>query len=48
MTVLPLNADQTADIPLDVGRDGVSKDVLVVIGTTQFTRNLAGYQISVR
>jgi hypothetical protein len=48
VTILPVNADQTADIPLEVGRDGVKKEVLVVTGTTRFTRSLAGYQFSVR
>jgi hypothetical protein len=45
--IIPLAADQTADLPLNIGQDGVTKTVLVVTGTTRFTRNLAEYQISI-
>ena len=47
-TVQPitLNADQTANIPLKIGGD-VREEVLVVSGTTRFTRQETSYQISV-
>ena len=42
-----LNADQSASISLDIGGD-VTNAVLVVSGTSRFTRQEAGYTISVR
>ncbi len=43
---LALNPDNTADIPIDIG-DGVDSVVLVVAGTTPFTRQTAPYHFSV-
>ncbi len=40
---IPLSADNKADIPLHFG-DGFSRAVLVVSGTTRFTRQPADYQ----
>ncbi|MEK6222398.1 MAG: immune inhibitor A, partial [Chloroflexota bacterium] len=40
---LNLNPDNTLDIPLDIGKNNV---VLVVVGTTRFTRQLANYSVS--
>jgi len=44
---IELSADQTASIPLQISGD-VSEAVLVVGGTTRFTRQLASYEISVQ
>ncbi len=44
--ILPLNADQTAEIPLSLAAG--DKAYLVVSGTTRFTRELATYQIEIR
>jgi hypothetical protein len=44
---IPLAADSTADIPLHIGGD-VREAVLVVSGTTRFTRQPATYQYEVR
>jgi hypothetical protein len=46
--IIPVSADQVADIPLSVGQNGVSQAVLVVAATTPFTRLEAAYQISIR
>lgn len=46
VTLIPLNADQTAEIPLSL-KSG-EKAYLVVSGTTRFTRAPAGYQIEIR
>ncbi|KAF0107549.1 MAG: hypothetical protein FD146_1583 [Anaerolineaceae bacterium] len=46
--IIPVAADQTADIPLTVGQDGVTEVVLVVSGTTRFTRETAAYQFEIR
>ncbi len=43
---IPVNADQTADIPLSLN-SGESV-TLIVTGTTRFTRELANYQIEIR
>jgi hypothetical protein len=43
---ITLNPDVTADIPFTIG-DGVDNVVLVVSGTTRFTRQLAPYRFSV-
>ena len=43
----PVAADQSADIPLTIGQNGVQDVVLVVTGTTRFTRELAPYQFSI-
>jgi len=46
--VIPVAADQSADIPLTIGQNGAKDIVLVVTGTTRFTRELAPYQFSIR
>jgi hypothetical protein len=46
--IIPVAADQSADIPLTIGENGVQDVVLVVTGTTRFTRELAPYQFSIR
>ncbi len=46
--IIPLTADQSADIPFTIGNSGADEVVLVVIGTTRFTRELAPYQFSIR
>jgi hypothetical protein len=43
---IELNSDQTVDIPLDIS-GGVRNAVLVVSGTTRYTRELASYQYEV-
>ena len=45
--IIPINPDQTADIPLHIGGD-VTSAVLVVTGTSRYTRQLAGYQFEIR
>jgi hypothetical protein len=45
---IPLTADQSADIPLTIGQNGVKDVTLVVTGTTRFTRELAPYQFLIR
>ncbi len=42
---IPLSADITAEIPLQIGGD-VNDAILVVAGTTRFTRQPAAYRIS--
>ncbi len=42
--IIPVAADQTVDIPLSIGQNGVQEVVLVVAGTTRFTQELAPYQ----
>lgn len=46
VTMIPLSADQTAEIPISLGSG--EKAYLVVSGTTRFTRELASYQIEIR
>ncbi len=46
--IIPVAADQSADIPLTIGQNGIQDVVLVVTGTTRFTRELAPYQFSIR
>ncbi|MDO8755784.1 MAG: immune inhibitor A, partial [Anaerolineales bacterium] len=46
VTMIPLNEDQTAQIHLSLKSD--EKAILVVSGTTRFTREPAGYQIEIR
>lgn len=48
VTRLPLSSDQTADIPLSIGQNGVQAATLVVSGTTRFTLTPAAYQIEAR
>ena len=45
VTHIPLNADQTAEIPVSLGPG--QEAVLVVTGTTRFTRLPAAYQIEI-
>lgn len=44
---IPLTPDNVAEIPLTLGED-VNEAVLVVSGTTQFTRQKAAYQIEIK
>jgi immune inhibitor A len=46
--IIPVNADQSAVIPLTIGQNGVKDAVLVVTGTTRFTRIAAPYQFSIK
>ena len=46
VTMIPVNADQTAEIPVSL-KSGETA-YLVVTGTTRFTRELATYQIEIR
>jgi len=46
VTQIPLDADQTAEIPLSLGSG--DEAVLVVTGTTRFTRLPAAYQIEIK
>ncbi len=46
VTIIPINPDQTADIPIRLGSG--EEAILVVNGTTRFTRELAAYQFSIR
>jgi len=45
---VPLRSDQTADIPLTIGANGVQDATLVVSGTTRFTIIPAAYLFEVR
>ncbi len=45
---IPISMDQTAEIPFTIGQDGAYEVVLVVSGTTRFTRSTAGYQFEVK
>ena len=45
--IVPVAADQSAEIPLTIGQNGVQDAILVVTGTTRFTRELAPYQFSI-
>jgi len=45
--IITLNPDQSADIPVHIGGD-VTEAVLVVTGTTRYTRQLASYQFDIR
>ncbi|HVM72499.1 MAG TPA: hypothetical protein VMT91_12130 [Anaerolineales bacterium] len=46
--IIPVSANQSADIPFTVGENDSQGVVLVVTGTTRFTNELAPYQFSVR
>ena len=46
VTQIPLNPDQTAEIPLSLGSG--EEAVLIVTGTTRFTRLPAAYQIEIK
>jgi hypothetical protein len=45
--ILPVAADQSTEIPLTIGQNGVQDVTLVITGTTRFTRELAPYQFSI-
>ena len=45
---IPVAADQTADIPVTIGQNSVQDVILVVSGTTRFTREIAPYQFSIK
>lgn len=45
--IIPIGTDQSADIPLTIGQNGAQEIVLVVTGTTRFTRELAAYQFDI-
>ena len=45
--IIPVAADQSAEIPLAIGQNGIRDVILVVTGTTRFTRELAPYQFSI-
>jgi immune inhibitor A len=45
--IIPLTAEVTADIPLHIGGD-IDEVILVVSGTTRFTRQVATYQYETR
>jgi immune inhibitor A len=45
--ILPVNADETAQIPIQIGSNGVTDVVLVVTATTRITVQEAPYQFSV-
>ncbi|HJR79390.1 MAG TPA: choice-of-anchor J domain-containing protein [Anaerolineales bacterium] len=46
VTPIPVSADQTAEIPLSLNAG--EEAILIVTGTTRFTRQLAAYQIEIR
>lgn len=45
--ILPVNADETAQIPVNIGSNGVQDVVLVVTATTRITLEEAPYQFSI-
>jgi immune inhibitor A len=45
--IIPVSADQSADIPLEIGQNEAQDILLVVTGTTRFSRVLAPYQLSI-
>jgi hypothetical protein len=45
--IVPLAVDQSAEIPLAIGKNGIQDVTLVITGTTRFTRELAPYQFSI-
>jgi immune inhibitor A len=46
VTSIPLNSDQTAEVPLSL--QSGEEAILIVTGTTRFTRLPAGYQIEIK
>jgi immune inhibitor A len=44
---IPISKDQSAEILLTIGQNGIKDAILVVTGTTRFTRILATYQFSI-
>jgi immune inhibitor A len=45
--MIPLTADQSGDIPLTIGENGIKEAILVITGTTRLTRIMAQYQFSI-
>ena len=45
---IPVNSDQMAQIPVQIGNNDVQDVVLVVTATTRFTREPAAYQFEIR
>jgi hypothetical protein len=45
---IPVNADRTAQIPVEIGNNNVQDVVLVVTATTRFTREQTAYQFEIR
>ena len=45
--IVPLAVDQSAEIPLTIGKNGIQDVALVITGTTRFTREQAPYQFSI-
>ena len=45
--ILPVSADRTVQIPVQIGSNGVKDVVLVVTGTTRFTLEQAAYQFDI-
>ena len=48
VNILPVSIDETAQIPVNIGSNGVKDVVLVVTATTRFTREQAAYQFEIR
>lgn len=46
--IIPVSPDQSADVELTIGENGVQDAVLVVTATTRITRTLASYQIEIK
>ena len=46
--IIPPSADQSFDISLNIGQNGIQDVVLVVTATTRYTRALAPYQIEIK
>jgi immune inhibitor A len=46
--IIPVNADQTAQIPVSIGNNDVQEVVLVVTATTRYTREQTAYQFEIR
>jgi hypothetical protein len=43
-----ISADQSFEIPITIGLNGIEDVVLVISGTSRYTRQVAPYQISIR
>jgi immune inhibitor A len=48
VSIIPLSAYQTANIPVQIGSNGVQDVVLVVSATTRYTREQGAYQLEIR
>jgi hypothetical protein len=46
--IIPVNVDETVQIPIIIGSNGVKDVVLVVTATTRFTREQAAYHFEIR